>query len=266
MKTIFEFTSYKNFLNDRSSVQRGLRKRLAEVSECQTAYISHVLNGKAHINWDQAEPMAQVLDLSATEKDYFMLLIEYERAGTPALRKYIEKKLQDSREQNLVIKNRIKITESLSDKVKEKYYSRWYYSAIHVMLTIPSLQTKEALIKALRLKSKIVADALEFLVEAKLANKKDGTYLPGPTLLHLAKDSPFIVKHHANWRLRAVQSLEENTNPDDIHYSSVFTLTKSDAERIRSKLIKDIAHTVEIIKVSKEEVTCAMGIDFFEVN
>jgi hypothetical protein len=48
---IFDFWDYKDYLNQMADTQpRGFKKKLSELSGCQTAYVSHVLNGQAHFN------------------------------------------------------------------------------------------------------------------------------------------------------------------------------------------------------------------------
>ncbi len=73
-----------------------------------------------------------------------------------------------------------------------------------------------------------------------------------------------IGQHHTNWRLRAISSLSKGV-PDDLHYSSVITISKKDALRIREELIDKIKDLKTVIKDSVEEKLYSLNLDFFEV-
>lgn len=191
-------------------------------------------------------------------------MLEYTRAGTHSLKKFLRTRLDKIRNSYLSIKERVKVKETLSREDQSKYYSAWYYAAIHVMLTIPQFQHKDSLVKYLKISPQIVNEVLEFLLSVGLAVKKGSLYTVGTSQIHLERNSPLISKHHTNWRLQAIRSLE-NEYDEDLHYSSVFTLTENDAHRIRSMLVKEIEAAVTIIKESKEEITTALVVDFYKI-
>ena len=89
MVNIFDYTDYKAFIKateeERASLQRGFRSRLAETLECQNAYISQILNTHANFSLEQALKVTTFLQLKENETRYFMLLVDQARAATPAL-------------------------------------------------------------------------------------------------------------------------------------------------------------------------------------
>lgn len=263
--SLFDFWDYKDYLNHRAdSAPRGFKKRLAEFSGCQTAYISHVLNGHAHFNWEQAEAISNGLGHTDDEKEYFLLILNYSTAGTQSLKKFIKSRLEQIRERRLSIKDRVKVKDSLSREDQAKYYSAWYFASIHMMLTIPRFQNKEAIASYLKLNIKTVSTVIDFLISVGLVTKSGSKLSTGSNQIHLEKNSPLISKHHTNWRIAAIKSCE-NEVEDDLHFSSVFTLTEEDAHKIRSILVKSIEESVNIIKDAKEENIMAMTLDFFKV-
>jgi uncharacterized protein (TIGR02147 family) len=262
--TIFDYDDYKDYLKalaDRSP--RGFKKKLAEDAGCQTAYVSHVLNGSAHFNWDQTEAIGTGLGLPPQEKEFLLLLLEFTRGASPGLKKFLRQKMDQLREAHLSIKDRVKVRGNLSKQDQAQYYSVWYYAAIHVILTIPKLQTKEAIAEALSLDMKLVTQVLEFLVSVGLASKDLNKYKPGASV-HLEKSSPLITQHHTNWRLKTIHAFESGKE-DNLHFSSVVTISQKDFQKIRSMLIKEIEAAVEVIKASKEETTAVLAMDFFEL-
>jgi hypothetical protein len=85
------------------------------------------------------------------------------------------------------------------------------------------------------------------------------------TQVHLNRDSPLIRQHHTNWRMSAIQSLM-NDNKEDLHYSTVSTLSRSDAEKLRADMTSLIENYVAVVKPSKEEVMYGFNLDFFCLN
>jgi uncharacterized protein (TIGR02147 family) len=263
--SIFNFTDYKDYLNKYAdSEPRGFKKRLSELSGCQTAYISHVLNGLAHFSWEQAEAISNGIGHTNDEKEYFLLILNYSNAGTPSLKKFIKGRLDKIRESHFSIKDRVKVNHSLSKEDQARYYSAWYFAAIHVMLTIPKFQTADAISHYLRIELKIVSEVLEFLVSLGLAVRHGSKFKIGTSQIHLEKDSPLISKHHSNWRIAAINSFEKGRD-DDLHFSSVVTISEKDFHRIRAQLIEAIEGAVVVIKASSEEVTVAMTMDLFKI-
>jgi hypothetical protein len=193
-----------------------------------------------------------------------MLVLNYSTAGTQSLKKFLKIRLERLRNSRLVIKDRVEVKKTLSREDQAKYYSAWYFATIHVMLTIPQFQTKESIANHLKISPKLVTEVLEFLISVNLAVKSGTKFSTGSTQIHLEKDSPLISKHHTNWRMAAIRSFE-NEADEDLHFSSVFTLTEKDAHKIREILVTSIENTVSIVKDAKEESTMAMTLDFFKV-
>lgn len=265
-QSIFEFKDYKKYLNDAlddlKKQGHASRSDLAKASQCQTAYVSQVLNGSADFSLEQADRINAFMGHSTEEGDFFFLLIQLGRAGSHSLKEYFQRQINRVHENRLELKNRLDVNKTLSKDNATQYYSQWYYSAIHVMLTIPEFQSKEKMAKYLRMSESRVAEVLEFLTSVGLATKTQGKYKIGTTRIHLPADSPMISKHHTNWRLNAIRSMERESL-DDTHYSSVVTLSRADVMVIRSKIIEFIQEIKVIIRDSKEEEVHSFCLDFF---
>ena len=263
--SVFDFHDYKEYLNKMAQLHpRGFKKNLAEVSGCQTAYISHVLNGAAQFSLEQAEKISTELGHTEDEKEYFLLLLNYTEAGTSSLKKFLKSRLERMKEKRQSIKERVRVSSSLSKEEQAQYYSAWYYAAIHVMLTIPEFQSKEAISNYLKISPQVVSKVFAFLIEVGLVAQNGNKFISGETKIHLEKNSPLISKHHTNWRMYAIRSFD-NESENDLHFSSVFTLTEKDADQIRDILLGAIEQSVSVIKDAKEEQTMAMTLDFFKV-
>ncbi|MFL5812438.1 MAG: TIGR02147 family protein [Bdellovibrionia bacterium] len=266
--SVFEYTSYKAYLlawiESRPQKGRGERSRIAETLRCQLAYVSQVLNGPAHFSFEQAEALNQLLNHTDDEADFFHLLVQLERAGTPALRSRIQRKIKKILNDRLILRNRLEFEETLSREDQAIYYSSWYYAGIHVAVAIPALQTREALVRALGLPVSRVTQVLEFLVSRGLVQESKGRYSTGNTRIHLESDSPMIAKHHVNWRMQALQAVEKES-ADELHYSSVITASEGDIPRIREVLVKAIEQIREIVRPSQDETLYCYTLDLFSV-
>jgi len=71
-----------------------------------------------------------------------------------------------------------------------------------------------------------------------------------------------IAKHHSNWRIKAIQSLDE-THQNDLHYSSVITCSFDDSVKIKMALIQAIDEIRKIVRPSEDEGAYAYSLDFF---
>ncbi len=265
---IFKFEDYKIYLAERihedSKVTKGLRLKLSNYVGCQQSYLSQVLNGKPHFTLEQAHLVNHFFVHDKLEAKYFILLVEYARAGTTALREFFFEDIKEMRRHRYNLKKRLREIDELPETVIHKYYSAWFYSAIHVILSIPEYQNPGRVAEHLHLPLKIVMDVIHFLMESGLIENKNGKYQHTKKRIHLDKESVAIHSHHINWRSQVLQSVEKNL-PEDFHYSNVFAIAESDFNEIRELFLKAIVNARNIIGPSKEEAVYAMAIDIFKV-
>ena len=86
----------------------------------------------------------------------------------------------------------------------------------------------------------------------------------GESRIHLSSQSPLISKHHTNWRLRALDSLDE-PKARDLHYSLALTASEKDGDRLRALFLETLSRAEEIYRPSREEVAYSLCMDFFEI-
>ena len=170
--------------------------------------------------------------------------------------------MQEIIEKRSDLKKRLNIANSLKKVDQEVYYSSWLYACIHMMVAIPEFQSPVAISRHLNLSRDKVLEIITFLEETGLIQKKGAHFEIGVTKIHLAKDSPQIQRHHTNWRIQAIRSIDINDYAD-LHYSTVVSMSKSDVPRVKEILIKAIEKCREVIKESKEEKIQSICIDFF---
>jgi uncharacterized protein (TIGR02147 family) len=266
---IYKFTDYKKFVleveKEFSRFDRGFRSRLAEGLGVQNAFVSKVLNqAKVHFTLEQTMSVGQTMELTEQEITYLVWLVEWVRAGTKDLKNFFWKHIQTAQDVTLDIKNRVGQAVTLSESDQNRFYSHWMYGAAHILSSIPTHTTVDAMAEALGLEAKRMQDVLFFLCQTGLVVSKKDRFEIGPTQLHLSKASPNIIKHHTNWRLKAIDDVADPKNTG-IHYSTISSLSEKDAEKLRHDLTEVIQKYVETIRQSPEETAYCFNLDFFSV-
>ena len=269
MQTIFEFLDYKKYLKanieSRPNEGRGVRSLLAKEIGCQVTYLSRVLNADAHLSAEQAEKANPVLGHSAEESSFFLLLVLHNRAGTRELKERYYHLIHEVLQKRQNLKDRLKFKKELSSENQAIYYSSWHYAAVHMLLGIPEFQKKEVLAKRTGLDPVMVSNILEFLTSVGLAIFENGRFKIGKAQIYLANDSPLISKHHTNWRMQAIRSIDR-PRAEDLHYSAVITVSHADSLKIREMFIKTLEQIRPVIRASKDEALFSYALDFFEVR
>jgi uncharacterized protein (TIGR02147 family) len=266
MRSVFEFKDYKKYLLEIEKIEKfhSFRTLLARSAPCQNAYVSQVLGGDKHFSLEQMDGISDLLSLTGDERNYIYLLLQHARAGKTSLRGFFADQLGAMAQKHLTLHNRVHTGETLNEKDQLTYYSEWFYSALHVLVTIHSHRSVEAMVQRLNLPTTTIKRALEFLVGCGLLQEAKGIYTTGQARLYLRGDSPLISRHHANWRIHSLQSLF-GARSEDLHYSSVVTLSKDDTAVIREQLIQAIQKAKKVIRESPEEDLYAFHVDFYRV-
>jgi uncharacterized protein (TIGR02147 family) len=268
-KDLFNYSDYKAYLKAFIKAQpakgHGYQAKIAKALSCHTAYVNQVLNREAHFSQEQAEDLNMLLNHNRDEALYFLLLVQLSRAGTKRLRDRLEAERQKMVSAQLNLKDRIKIEKQLKPEEQQQYYGNWYYSAIHILVTIPTLNTVDTIADYLGLSILTVKDALQFLTQIGLVQNTGGVYSPGSNEVFLGRESPMIIKHHTNWRLKALQAMEQGLK-SGVHYSSVYSLSKKDAEEIQQTLVSSVKAISAKVAASPEEELMAINVDFFSLK
>lgn len=267
--SIYDYDDYKLYLNETitsmPSKGRGLRLALAKFLNCQTAYISQVLNQYSHFSLEQAVRVSQFFEHNKEESKFFLLMVQYARAGSVELQEFLKSSLDEILEKRKNLKNRLGIDDSLDERNQHIYYSAWYYAAIHIILSIPGFQTARSIADHLRLPLELVQDVLSFLCETGLATQDGKSFKIGKTKIFIEKDSVQIKRHHNNWRNQAMASIDRKQDKD-YHYSSVLSMGEKDIPKVKEIMVKCLEDCRQIIKDSPEEQLQVITMDFFELK
>ena len=266
LSSIYKESDYRKFLRARLAVGKeegwGSITKWAKAIACQHSHASRVLSGDKDLSPEQAIATADFLKLTEAEADYFLLLVETARAGSRRYRDLIQKKMREAQRENLA---RQLETNRVDPGVRENtYYSGWWWSAIHILVSIPAFQTSEKIAERLRLPLEGVKTWLKRLEEFGLIRQEKGRWVFDSASMHLPLTSPLATTHHQNWRTRAVVD-SQNPDSDGLHYTIVQSISGSDYERFKAQLYAVIEDYQRLAGPSRPEELISFSCDFFRV-
>jgi len=192
------------------------------------------------------------------------MLVGHAKAGTVFLKTRYELQIQALKNKRRSLKDRLGVSQPLGIEAQAKYYSSWIYAATHALISLPGRWDASRLARRLRISVDTAEDAIRFLQSCGLILNDQKRLGVGLASIHVGSDSPLVSKHHLNWRIRAMESLDR-ARPNDLHYSSVISLSESDAEIIREQWVKAIQSSKKIIRDSPSETIRVFSLDFFEI-
>lgn len=159
---------------------------------------------------------------------------------------------------------RFQARNELSPEDTAIFYSHWSYAAIYLGVLISYYKDKKRLQRSLGLSDDSFERAFRFLVDKGLLVETP-QLKPGATTIFIGKDESILRAHHANWRLKAVQSLDQEL-PSDLHFTSLFSMSRKDSQKIREILVSELKKIRETVKNSADEELHLLGVDFFRVD
>jgi uncharacterized protein (TIGR02147 family) len=264
--TLFEHADYKvfikNWLKSQPKAGRGLLKQWSEKLGVSTTLMSQIFNADKELSLELASEFCDLMNFSDGEADYFLMLVEYSRAGSVSLRKRLKRKIESEQKKAQNIGQRLKV-EELPDFTKAIFYSNWMYTGIRNLTAIPGLQTVDSLAEHLKMPRVQIQKVIEFLLENGLCVMEKGKLHVGPKRTHIGANSPLVAKHHQNWRLQSFQKMPLQKE-EDLFFTFPMSLSKADAKKIRQYLPSVIEEIHKIVGPSDSEEVRCLNIDFFE--
>lgn len=265
--TIFQYESYKKFFKDWVFAQPksgyGQYRQLALFLNLNSVVISQIFNGDRELSLEHAIQLCNFVGLSDLERDYFLLLVQKDRSGSSELKTYFLSQLEQIKRKSLSLKNRVQ-HQKMDEESKAVFYSHWYYSAIRLTTAIPGMDSANKIAEYLNLEAALVKRVLDFLIKYQLIVEEKGKFKLGPQVTHIDANSPNFLKHHINWRIKSIQSLERQTG-ESLHYSGPMVLSKKMAAEIRETLVKLIQDTTKRVIESEDEKLTCLNIDWFNI-
>lgn len=266
---IYDFLNYRDYLKALAASQdgggRGFKSQIAGALGISSSMISAILSGKKSMNQEQASDLADFLGLKDQEAEFLFLMVDHDRAGHHRLKERIQKRIDQERVRAQKISERVKKDKELSEEEKSIFYSSWIYSGVRILTSTSEFKSASDIAKRLNLPHATVNKVVEFLLAHNLCIEKNGRIDMGPAYTHIDADSPFANKHRQNWRVKAIQKMDQQ-NDNDLFYVCPMSLSVKDAVRVRAILVNVIEEILGIMKPSPSEQAQCLNIDWFEYS
>ncbi|MCB9072563.1 MAG: TIGR02147 family protein [Bdellovibrionaceae bacterium] len=263
---IFEFNSYIDVvryqMKENSSV-RGYQSRLAEAAGVHSSFLSRVLTESVHLTPDQAAYLASFWRLTELEADYFLGLVNLARAGSPVLRKAIERQIIELKQKNEDIAGRLKKTKKITNE-GGMYYSSWHYSAIHMLAMIPQFNSIQGIAERLGLTEATVISAFALLEELGLVERHGSSWKVRERDIHLPNHASWAPVYHSLWRQRSAYRALDRRD-EDLRFTALHSLSYDDFQRIKEEIRFVIEKIRNIAAPSKEEDVFVLHIDTYKL-
>ncbi len=266
---IFEYNSYQPFLKDYiASLPRkgwGFPQKISEHLGIHPSHISQVLAGSRDLSIEQALAVCEFIGLGNLETDYFVALVNINRAGTTQAKGYYKKKAQELKKSSLNLSKRVNQDKILSDEEKAIFYSSYIYSAVRLFCSIDGGVTLEQIKEKFDLSSDRLRETLDFLIRVGLVIQDSARFKMGTQHTHVERGSPHLSRHHMNWRIQALERVE-NLSDEELQFTSPISISKKDFEKVRELLVNSINDSFKIVKASPAEDVACITLDLFWIR
>lgn len=245
---------------------RGLIQELANHLRISQPQMSQLFRGIKNMTIENAIAIAHFFHWSPEETDYWIYLVERERASDFTTKKYFENKMDQVKSKALSIKESFGPHHELNDNDKAEFYSSWLYSAIRLFCSIKNGKTRQQILSSFpEVNPNTIDKVLNFLVEKKLLKKQSDLYVLGENKTFVKRGSPFLKSHLTNWRIRAVE-IANNISDEEIMFSAPFSISKKGFAIIRKELQQQIESLSKNLESygDAEDVIC-LNIDLYKV-
>jgi plasmid maintenance system antidote protein VapI len=236
---------------------------MAEHLGVAATLMSAILAGRKPLTLEHAINLSDHLGFIELEKEYFVTMVERDRAGHHWLRRRSEAALAEIKKRHEQLGQRLKKDRVLELELKTIYYSDWIYGGVRNLTSINGTQTVEDLAAHLQLPVDYISRVVGFLVEKGLCVIESGRLSVGPSTIYLPKQDPMVTRQHQNWRHRAADKMPLKRD-GDLFFTSPVTLSIEDREVVRRELMDAIEKIMRRIAPSPPEVGCCLNVDWFQ--
>ena len=226
---IFEFENYKEFVRAKVKSMphngRGQYLKIAKILGIHTTMVTHIFKGKAHLSAGQTLNLAKYFGLSDLEMDYLVQMVLVAKAENQEAREYFLEKMNSIREKQLNLRDRLNQKKKMEEKDQAEFFSAWYYVGIWLATALPDGKTPEEIANFYSLQLGLVTQVLRFLSNMGKVTEQNGKYFANMDSVFVGKESPFLYRHHINWRLKCMEkyySLEK----EDLVFTNPISLSK----------------------------------------
>lgn len=267
MVSVFEFENYRGFLKayikSQGPKSYGWKGRMAEALSISSSLVSQIFSEQKTLTSEQASDLCDFIGLSEIESEYLHILVDLDRSSHFRFQQKLKRKLLKLKQTSHKIGKRVPRTKELSDEEKAIYYSSWLYTGMRNLSALENINSLEDISQQLKINPQSLREHMSFLLKRGLIINDQGQLTYGTASTHVDKESPFVNQHHHNWRVQALQRMEEKNNKH-IFFTSPMSLSKEAYDEICEMIPNFIQKVMDTSSPSKSEKTACLNIDWFE--
>ncbi len=266
---IFEHDNYRKIVQkwvyEQPKHGRGLYLKIAEYLGLDSSILSKILNGERELGIENAYLLADYMGLIPIEKEYFINLALLEKSSNHKFKKYVREKVDGIKKESQNISRRIQNEKKMDELEQSKFYSTWLYSAIWLKCSIGKGLSFNELLNEFSIQPETLTNIIEFLLQSGLLKSIDGKFQMGPTTVFVGKDSPMLIRHHMNWRMKSLERASA-LDKTDLMFTAPLTCSHKDFEKIKTKITQLIQEVSATAQASESETLVYFGVDCFTVK
>lgn len=253
----------KEYLESLPKKGWGFASKFSDFSGVSQALFSQVVSSEKEFTPEQAYKFCEYIKLNEIEKEYFLELVQKDRAALSELKGFHEKRLQKIQAEGLKASNHVTDKKEMSPEEKMEFYSNYLFSAIRIFSSLDDGKTFDEIQKYFQVPPLFLKNILDFLVQYDLCYRMGDRYRPGNRRTWAEKGTPFYFKHSTNWRLQGIAKLELNRK-DDIFITSPMSISIEDAKIIKNQILELVKNISARVNETEAEQTLCLNIDFFK--
>lgn len=264
-ETLFAMDDYRDYVREWARARgRGEFRKISVALGMHTTLVSQIFRGRKCLTEEQASKFCEYMKLNTIESDYFLKLIQIERAGTEQLRLVYKRHLAQLRDLANEVKTRVPSPKALTEADRALFYSSWQYSLVRLLTSMEPYQTVENVARRMNLSISRTQEILSFLTSRGLCQESKGRYVRTEKNTHVEAGSPLAIRHHQNWRAKSVE-LQERMSSNDLAFTAPVSISREDIPKVRSVLLEAISEISKIVANSEAEEVIYLGIDWLKI-
>jgi hypothetical protein len=137
-------------------------------------------------------------------------------------------------------------------------------AAIHVLASIPQMNTVSAMARHLRLDPSFVGRQVDELVGLGILRFKGEKIQVLQNDIHVPGDSPQVFQHHGNWR-QYIQLHQAEDYQKNVHFTALMAIGRDDADQIRKMVLDFLTQVRKVAESSPEEELVLFALDLMKL-
>ncbi len=269
---VFQFNGYRDYVSARLKAMpgrgRGQFRKIAVHLRMHPTTISQIFKGDRNLSSEQAMGLAGYFKLHRDETEYWVLLSQLEQAQTSELKALLQRRIASLRvpAQQANPSSTPENERRLDLQEQALYYSHWHYGAVRLASFVPALQTLDGVSRHFNLPKSLLQQVVDTLVSCQLIEVEPGSGKIRPTVqrTELGLDSPFLGRHHQNWRIKALEKLGRQ-KPEELSYTCPMSISREDALAVRKILVDAVFQVSGVLAETQGEKLSCLTIDWFDL-